>query len=81
MASKNQEEPPENTEFPVKKPGTATAAMNDLERLLDRRFAVLATADQVNKMTNRIARYRRSMVNCAKSVSYTHLTLPTTPYV
>ena len=48
MAAKEQEDPQGLTEFPVKKPNTI--AMNDLEKILDKRFAVLATAEQINKI-------------------------------
>ena len=55
MASRQTSEPgPEGAEFAVKRP--PTIAVDDLERLLDRRFAVLATAEQINKMSDRISR-------------------------
>ena len=56
MASK-QTQPddcPEGADFEVKKP--STIAVTDLERILDKRFSVLATAEQVNKMGDCIAR-------------------------
>ena len=54
MASRNQDETQETVQFPVKKPNMI--AVNDLEKLLDKRFPVLATAEQINKMSERIGR-------------------------
>ena len=56
MASGGQQEGnlPENVEFNIKRP--TTIKMGDLEKLLDKRFAVLATAAQIDKMGERIGR-------------------------
>lgn len=54
MASKQTSDEDPLEEFSIKKPGTIAVA--DLEKLLDRRFAVLATAEQKNKMGERISR-------------------------
>ena len=60
MATKDQtggEACPEGAEFAVKKPATTPVIqVSDLERILDKRFSVLATAAQINRMGERIER-------------------------
>ena len=53
MASGGKED---EAEFSVKKQTNNTIAVSDLERLLDKRFAVLATAEQINEMGQRISK-------------------------
>ena len=60
MADKQAKETDEN-EFKVKKTSMSTIAVDDLERLLDRRFAVLATAEQIDKMGERIQKNERDI--------------------
>ena len=49
------------------------------ERRLDK--AELAYADQLPVLWSRFPRIDRDVVRTVWAVSYTHLTLPTTPYV
>ena len=53
MASTNEKDIPEGGNFAVKKP--PVIAVCELEKILDKRFAVLATADQISKMSQRIS--------------------------
>ena len=52
--AEERDEAPEGADFRVKKP--PFIAVSDLVKLLDKRFAVLATADQLSKMSGRINR-------------------------
>ena len=55
IATNNKNGPSKGEDFAVtKKP--PVIAVGDLERLLDKRFAVLATAEQISKMGERIGR-------------------------
>lgn len=67
MATRTTDETDEN-EFQVKKPPN-TIAVGDLELLLDKRFSVLATANQIQKMGERITRNESEITEIRVEIS------------
>ena len=55
---------------------------NDLQELLDKKATMDVMIRYATSVDNRdLDRYRTCFVDDVQAVSYTHLTLPTTPYV